>query len=94
MIGSFVCRGIMRPNDNLQIMAKQSLLTEAELYEYSNGKSLYGWRITEPKLFDKPKHISEFGKCKTERVSRYGSDYLVFYPLKRAPQSWCYVEEI
>ena len=93
VIGSFVCRGIMRPNDNLQTMAKQSLLTEAELYEYSNGKPLYGWRITEPKLFDKPRELSGFGKYKTEWVALYGRDDIVFHPLKRPPQSWCLVEE-
>lgn len=60
VIGSFVCNGIIRPNDSLRIMAGQSLLTENELLEYSHGKELFGWRITEPKLFDKPKELSEF----------------------------------
>lgn len=62
VIGSFICSGMMRPFDNLRLMAKQSLLTESELYEYSNGKELFGWRITKPKLFDKPKDLREFRK--------------------------------
>lgn len=39
VIGEFVCNGIMRPNNNLSRMAKESLLTEKELFEYSNGKN-------------------------------------------------------
>lgn len=62
VIGEFVCRGIMRPNNNLSRMAKGSLLTEKELFEYSNGKELYGWRISDLKIYDKPKELSEFRK--------------------------------
>lgn len=36
-------------------------LSEEEMYEYSNGKPLYGWHITAPTLFDKPRELSEFG---------------------------------
>lgn len=35
-------------------------LTEKELYEYGNGKPLYGWYISDLKLYDKPKQLSEF----------------------------------
>lgn len=67
VIGEFVCRGIMRPNNNLSLMAKGSLLTEKELFEYSNGKSLYGWRISDLKIYDKPKKLGEFyKKCKLD----------------------------
>jgi len=48
-------------------------LTYAEIAKYGKGKPLYGWRISDLKIYDKPKELSEFG-------------------LKRAPQSWCYVE--
>lgn len=65
------------------------------------------WHITEPKLFDKPKMVTEFavyGRCAQE-CSEY--DICMKYdseetrvecpdfakaPLKRAPQSWCYVD--
>ena len=68
-------------------------LTAEEMFEYSNGKSLYGWHISETKLFDKPKKLEEFGNYKTEWIQWYHSDDKVFYPLTRPPQSWCYVEE-
>lgn len=67
VIGEFVCRGIMRPNNNLSRMAKESLLTEKELFEYSNGKELFGWRISDLKIYDKPKKLGEFyKKCKLD----------------------------
>jgi predicted transcriptional regulator len=67
VIGEFVCRGIMRPNNNLILMAKGSLLTEKELFEYSNGKKLYGWRISDLKIYDKLKKLGEFyKKCKLD----------------------------
>lgn len=71
VIGSFVCRGIMRPNDSLRRMAEQSLLTENELFEYSNGKELFGLRITEPKLFDKPKELSDYWLYNDELHKRW-----------------------
>ena len=60
VIGEFVCKGVMQPFDSLRLMAKQSCLTENELFEYSNGKTLYGWRIADLVIYDKPKELSEF----------------------------------
>lgn len=110
VIGEFICRGIMRPHDSLKLMAKQSCLTEEELLEYSNGKTLYGWRIADLKIYDKPKELSEFAtvceglkpyqcdKCEysytenTENGSYAECCCNNLKPLKRPPQSWCYVE--
>ena len=71
-------------------------LTEEEIINYLGNREKfggYGWHITEPKLFDKPRELSEFGTYKTEWVALYGSDDPVFHPLKRPSQSWCYIEE-
>ena len=75
-------------------LSKQSCLSWNELRKYVGQglKDFYGWHITEPKLFDKPRALSEFGNYKTEWVQWYHSDDKVFYPLTRPPQSWCYVE--
>lgn len=99
VIGEFVCNGIMRPNNNLSRMAKESCLTEKELFEYSKGKTLYGWRISDLKIYDKPKKLGEFKqynrKCKYEDLGfaipkcKDCADCKI----TRAPQSWCYVEE-
>lgn len=67
IIGEFICRGIMQPFDSLRLMAKESCLTEEELVTYSNGKPLYGWHISDLKIYDKPKELSEFRPiCKFE----------------------------
>lgn len=84
VIGSFLCCGFMRPNNSLRRMAEKSLLTENELIEYSNAKTLYGWTIIDPKLFDKPREITEFMLGGGWNAGRF--------PLTRPPQSWCYVE--
>ena len=101
VIGEFVCRGMMRPFDSLRLMAKQSCLIENELFEYSNGKTLHGWRIADLKIYDKPKELSHFTlACKFRKDV---CELCCFYEeafggccrtLTRPPQSWCYVEEL
>jgi predicted transcriptional regulator len=83
VIGEFVCKGIMQPFDSLRLMAKESCLTENELLDYSKGKTLYGWRIADLKIYDKPKELSEFfttGHCfnhaNTEIVENMMGDYV------------------
>ena len=39
---------------------EDACLTRAEVEEYSNGKDLYGWHISELKIYDKPKNIRQF----------------------------------
>ena len=110
VIGEFVCKGIMRPNDSLKLMAKQSCLTEDELLEYSNGKTLYGWRIADLKIYDKPKELSEFSHlcendnkcvdCKYWVHENNESGITEFCgcdglkPITSPPQSWVYVEPL
>lgn len=109
VIGEFICRGIMQPFDSLRLMAKESCLTEEELVTYSNGKPLYGWRIADLKIYDKPKELGEF-----YTIDESGSDCCVACVyhetpldempcrtctserryLYRPPQSWQYVEEL
>lgn len=101
VIGEFVCDRIdeytfsnleaeYRIND---IDIAKTCLNHPELIGYGKGKSLYGWHISELKIYDKPKELGEFGNYKTEWVEWYGSDDIVFNPLTRPPQSWCFVEE-
>lgn len=59
-------------------------LTYDEIYNYGKGKPLYGWHISNLKIYDKPKEVSEF---KQEIVKGAMPKKLI-----RPPQSWCYVE--
>lgn len=80
-----------------------SLVPPRELYEYATGKALYGWHITDLKLYAEPKEISEFKRWnRTEQTAPCAHVYALYSPcesctecnLKRAPQSWTYVEEV
>lgn len=42
---------------------KKTHLSQKELWEYGNGKPLYLWHISDLKIYDKPKELSEFVKC-------------------------------
>lgn len=39
---------------------EQAQLDNWELHDYGKGKTLYGWHISELKIYDKPKELSEF----------------------------------
>lgn len=113
VIGSFVCddvrsyiplglRGYELPQEWLGDMC----LTKDELDKYGGLITLYGWHITEPKLFDEPRDITEFaifGKCADEcseydfcardiAEDRVACKCFKRTFLKRPPRSWCYVE--
>lgn len=72
VIGSFVCDFIEEciPDCdpyteeifNYYFETGNHCLSEKEIREYGNGKNLYGWHITEPKLYDTPKKLSDFRK--------------------------------
>lgn len=103
----------------------------SEIEEFGKGKTLYGWHISDLKIYDKPKELSEFAnalsnrdiRCKhiEKRQTVNGRQYMkctlqncicefrrlgwqtdcIGYemlkerkPITRAPQSWCYVEEL
>lgn len=48
---------------------KSACLSEKELYEYSNGKHLYGWHISNLVIYDEPKELGEF-----RRWEEWGED--------------------
>ena len=80
-------------------------LSYDEVKNYGKGKTLYGWHISDLKIYDKPKELSEYWgrikclsahtvecwNCFAKCVERNGSHYK---PLTRAPQSWQYLEEV
>ena len=48
---------------------EQAQLDNWELHDYGKGKTLYGWHISDLKIYDKPRELSEFKKTK-ERIAR------------------------
>lgn len=98
VIGEFICKGMMDGNSSL--LLKQSCLTLDELWNYAKGKRVYGWRIADLKIYDKPKELSEFLiDCKNCNKKFVGDTNCWqgcvngYRRLTRPPQSWCYVYE-
>lgn len=85
VIGEFVC-------DKIEHFYKPEEL------DGNHAKFGYAWHISNLKIYDKPKELSEFKKgCNDMDDPMYGS-YCEYCEnkcyLKRVPQSWCYVEEL
>jgi predicted transcriptional regulator len=109
VIGEFTCDRIFPINvfDNGGIQnwffehMERSCLTYEELADYiGNGRTGYGWHISDLKIYDTPKKLSEFkGLCRVDadccacpyyNYTKMDCDGRV---IGRPPQSWCYVEE-
>lgn len=88
-------------NDDLP----QMCLTKKEIEEYGKGKTLYGWHISDLKIYDKPKELGDFKKhchykdrnsyCLANECEYY-SDWtgICCNWVERPPQSWMYVEDL
>lgn len=106
VIGEFTCDRIYElaplnhaPDD----VEKQACLTREEIVNYLKGTG-YGWHISDLVIYDTPKELIEFHtwkKCKSCSKSGYESTACIYdencmipAAITKAPQSWCYVEEM
>ena len=96
VIGEFVCDKIVKYDYQVIACAKYEVngayvkeelrynagacLTAEEMFSYSKGKPLYGWHISDLKIYDKPRELGEFKNLKGD-------------PIKNAYQSWGYINE-
>ncbi len=96
VIGEFICDCIeefeFTPyNDGDYVgvdnITDKSCLYFEDLYRYIGKGHGYGWHISEVKIYDVPKELSEF-----ETRKDYGA-WITWRKVERAPQSWCYVYE-
>ena len=82
-------------------------LSYEDMVNYSNGKTLYGWHISDLKIYDKPKELSEFYRpcsysgicysCNRFRPNGTPNDKPNDFcdgEITRPPQSWQFVEEL
>nr|DAV28062.1 MAG TPA: hypothetical protein [Caudoviricetes sp.] len=88
VIGEFICDKVMfltplglRGFEMREEILKLSCLTNDDLNAYGGLKTLYGWHISDLKIYDRPRELSEFGRF----------DGTV--PMKRPCAPWCYVKE-
>lgn len=62
VIGEFICDTIISHCEmaNADIAEQRGCIRREQLFEYANGAELYGWHISELKIYDKPRKLSEF----------------------------------
>lgn len=114
VIGEFVCKAILPisitysdPNSKIALREFPfTCLTDKEIMDYlGNGKTGYGFTISDLVIYDKPRELNEFIKpciygdeidisCFCCEKSGYGLDMHIkcFNKVTRPPQNWCYVE--
>lgn len=70
-------------------------LNQPELIHYGKGEMLYGWHISDLKIYDKPRELREF-RSPLKRYRNASGEWVVggLGKLKRPPQSWQYVGEV
>lgn len=95
-------------NDDIETEIRDimgSCIPKERLNSYA-GKTpvLYAWHISDLKIYETPKELTEFHtwkKCKSCSKSGYESTACIYdencmvpVAITKAPQSWCYVEEL
>ena len=103
VIGEFICDKIYElaplnhaPDDAEQ----QACLTREEIVQYLRGVG-YGWHISKLEIYDHPKKLEDFNglchiKVPCDRCPYYNYQLSKcgYRQVRRAPQSWQYVEEL
>lgn len=103
VIGEFVCDTYVTDKTfgHDALFNAAACMNESDVVAYSAGSPIYGWHISNLKIYDTPRKLSEFkGLCKVEsdccacphyNYSKMDCDGRT---IKRPPQSWCYVENV
>ena len=105
VIGEFICNNaseldyVYYWNNGYEFA---TCLTYRQVADYGKGKPLYGWHISDLKIYDKQKELSEF--CIPCKVSCENCKNPLYFEcwceekgkkiVTRPPQSWCYVEDL
>lgn len=95
--GSYYVKGEDQPTTN--DVARQSCLTLKDMHEHLQAKAGYGWHISNLKIYDPLKELSEFSRPFENCIDKVCDEFGCAScenggHIKRAPQSWCYVEEV
>ncbi len=107
VIGEFICNNaseldyVYYWNNGYEF---ETCLTYRQVADYGKGKTIYGWHISDLKIYDKPKELSEFYTKKTcnsckksgyeSTACMYDEDCKVPMSITRPPQSWQYIEDL
>ena len=91
-----------------EVFLSRCQLSYSDIEKYANGNEVYGWHISDLKLYEEPKDIGEFyrGGMLSYDDWLYGiyngnggarssyESYKNAFKLSKAPQSWCYVKGV
>ena len=107
IVGEFVCNRISCANPPFTSLSesilKASCLTAEQIEKYSAGKEIFFCHITQLKIYDKPRPLTNFHRpcpeslyCEScamhnEHPVPFCGNYAL--EIKRPPQSWCYAED-
>lgn len=114
VIGEFVCDAIFPMSfyasdvsffdTEPPLYVPGTCLTDKEIAEYfGNGKTGYAWHISDLKIYDEPKRLSDFKPWNRKLEEAPCSHIPLAYPkcedchecrVERPPQSWQFVEEL
>lgn len=104
--GSYYVKGEDQPTTN--DVARQSCLSLRDMHDYLHAQKGYGWHIIDLRIYDAPRDLSEFWRdcpeyselstncwgcenvCGDDDETECNTDGRLY--IRRAPQSWCYVE--
>ena len=108
VIGEFVCFAIecfttdyRSSVEQTKRISEKSCVSISDLIDYEiNSYCLFGWHISDLKIYDKPKKLNEF--CHTKEYVNKKMNQVAFWEcgiddeiartIRKPPQSWCYVE--
>lgn len=112
VIGEFICDRIEQGHilwvkeqpEYYDKVEEKTQLTYREMFDYLGESGIgYFWHISQLKIYDKPKELSEFKRWNRTEENIPCAHAKWLYPdckdckacnLTRPPQSWCYVEEL
>lgn len=115
IIGEFICDEIRTVTASDFIVLEDALnaidgscLSPREVKSYAGWnpgthilhcKDIYGWKISDLRIYENPKGLGEFRQCHKCQYGDFENCYQHehscdgAYLMKRPPQSWCYVTE-
>lgn len=77
-------RSYYKPADEL---LEAACMSEETAEKYLKGRDGYGWHISDLKIYDRPRLLSNFTRL---RATKFGYEPV---DIERPPQSWFYVED-
>lgn len=106
VIGEFICDRVYNidylpkeyegnPSQFSEFICNNSCQSFEQIMEYKKGKTLYGWHISDLKIYDKPKKLNEFKTppCEKSEKACGNCKWLVKINTPDVYECECYVED-